>query len=135
MSDRSSEARTVSVTIERPPRTVYDYVADPTTLPLWAFFESIAPAGDGRWTVTGPGGETSTITFAGPNEFGVLDQDVEVAPGDVVHVPLRVVPNGPGSEVLFTAFRRPDYSDDDFDADVAIVRADLARLKHLLEAG
>jgi Polyketide cyclase / dehydrase and lipid transport len=133
MTDETSEARTVSVTISRPPRTVYDYVADPATLPLWAFFESIVPAGDGRWTVTGPGGETSTVSFAGPNEFGVLDQDVEVAPGDIVHVPLRVVPNGAGSEVLFTSFRRPEYSDADFDADVATVRADLARLKELLE--
>lgn len=134
MTDRTGEARTVSVTIERPPQTVYDYVADPATLPLWTFFESITPAGDGRWTSTGPDGETAAIAFAPPNEFGVLDQDVEVAPGDVVHVPLRVVPNGPGSEVLFTAFRRPEYTDDDFDADVAVVRADLARLKELLES-
>jgi hypothetical protein len=133
MTDRTSEARTVSVTISRPPETVYDFVADPATIPLWAFFESIAPAGDGRWTATGPGGEISTMTFAGRNEFGVLDQDVEVAPGDVVHVPLRVVPNGPGSEVLFTIFRRPEYSDDDFEADIAVVRADLARLKELCE--
>lgn len=134
MTDSTSEARTVSVTIDRPAKAVYDYVADPATLPLWAFFESITPAGDGRWTSTGPGGETATITFAAANEFGVLDQDVEVAPGDVVHVPLRVVPNGPGSEVLFTAFRRPECSDADFDADVAVVRADLGRLKQLLES-
>ena len=130
----TSEARTVSVTIARPPRTVYDYVADPATLPTWAFFESITPAGDGRWTTTGPGGETATITFAGPNDLGVLDQDVEVGPGDVVHVPLRVVPNGDGSEILFTAFRRPEYDDDDFDADVAVVLADLTRLKQILES-
>jgi polyketide cyclase/dehydrase/lipid transport protein len=133
MTEGTHEARTVSVTIARPPKAVYDYVADPANLPEWSYFESIAPAGDGRWTVTGPGGETATIGFAGPNELGVLDQDVEVAPGDVVHVPLRVVPNGVGSELMFTAFRRPEYTDADFDADVAIVRADLARLKEILE--
>jgi hypothetical protein len=133
MTDGTSEARTVSVTIARPPRAVYDYVADPATLPEWSYFESIAPAGEDRWTVTAPGGETATVRFAGPNELGVLDQAVEVAPGEVVTVPLRVVPNGTGSEVLFTAFRRPQYTDADFDADVAIVRADLARLKEILE--
>ncbi|HEY6746925.1 MAG TPA: SRPBCC family protein [Mycobacteriales bacterium] len=134
MTDSTSETRTVSVTIARPPKTVYDYLADPATIPQWSYFESIEPAGDGRWTVTGPEGETATMTFAPQNGFGVADQNVEVAPGRWVHVPLRVVPNGSGSEVLFTAFRQPQYSDDDFDADVALVRTDLARLKQILES-
>lgn len=135
MTESCREARTISASIARPPKAVYDYLADPATIPQWSFFESIEPAGDGRWTVTGPDGETAAITFAPPNGFGVLDQNVEVAPGRWVHVPLRVVPNGDGSEVLFTAFRQPQYSDDDFDADVAVVRADLTRLKQILESG
>ena len=133
MTDTPRQARTVSVTIARPPKDVYDYLADPANIPDWAFFTSIEPAGDDRWTVTGPGGETAVMTFAPANGFGVVDQNVEVAPGDWVHVPLRVVPNGPGSEVLFTSFRQPHYSDDDYDADVALVRTDLARLKEILE--
>jgi hypothetical protein len=133
MTDSTREARTVSVTIDRPPKVVYDYLADPAQIPQWSFFESIEPAGDGRWTVTGPEGETATITFAPPNGFGVVDQHVEVGPNEWVHVPLRVVPNGAGSEVLFTAFRQPQYSDADYDADVALVRTDLDRLKQILE--
>ena len=133
MTDSTREARTVSVTIDRPPKTVYDYLADPANIPEWSYFESIEPAGDGQWTTTGPQGETATITFAPANGFGVADQNVEVAPGQWVHVPLRVVPNGDGSEVLFTSFRRPQYSDDDYDADVALVRTDLTRLKEILE--
>lgn len=134
MTDSTREARTVSVTIERPPQTVYDYLADPAMIPRWSFFSSIEPTGDGSWTVTGPEGETAMMTFAPPNGFGVADQNVEVGPGEWVHVPLRVVPNGAGSEVLFTSFRQPQYSDDDYDADVALVLTDLTRLKQILEA-
>jgi hypothetical protein len=134
MTEPTRQARTVSVTIERPPKTVYDYLTDPAMIPQWSFFVSIEPAGDGAWTVTVPEGDTATMTFAPPNGFGVADQSVEVAPGEWVHVPLRVVPNGSGSEVLFTSFRQPQYSDADYDADVALVLTDLTRLKELLEA-
>ena len=133
MTDTTSEARTVSVTIARPPKTVYDYIADPDNFPAWSFVESIEPTGDGRWA-TVVQGRTAMTSFAPANGFGVLDQEVEIAPGDVVHVPLRVVPNGDGSEVLFTAFRRPEFSDADFDADVDLARTDLARLKEILES-
>ena len=72
------------------------------------------------------------LSFAGRNELGVLDHDVRV--GDAtVHVPMRVVANGGGSEVLLTAFRRPGMSDEEFAADVAAVEKDLAALKTLLE--
>ncbi|WP_300266119.1 hypothetical protein [Microbacterium sp.] len=39
--------------------------------------------------------------------------------------PLRVLRNGDGSEVVFTLFRLPDVTDDDFEKDAALVRADL----------
>lgn len=125
------DARTVSVSIDRTPQDVYAYAADPRNLPAWSFVEAIVPDGD-RWTATVPGA-TSTMTFVPTNDLGLLDHDVEVGPGDVVHVPMRVVPNGTGAEVLLTVFRRPDGSVADFEADVATVRADLAALKKLLE--
>lgn len=118
----------MSVTISRPPREVYDYVADPRHLSEWSFVESVAPDGAG-WTAVVPGG-TSRMTFTPPNDLGVLDHDVELPDGRVVHVPMRVVPNGEGSEVLFTVFAGPGV---DVAADLATVLADLTRLAGILE--
>ncbi len=124
----STRARTVSVTIARQPREVYENVADPRHLPEWSFVESVAPDGAG-WTAVVPGA-TTRMTFAPRNGLGVLDHDVELPDGQVVHVPMRVVANGTGSEVLFTVFAGPGM---DLEADVATVLADLTRLRDILE--
>ena len=47
--------------------------------------------------------------------------------------PVRVFPNNDGSELVFTVYRRPDVSDQEFAADAAAVEKDLAKLKTLLE--
>jgi uncharacterized protein YndB with AHSA1/START domain len=127
------EARTVSVSVDRSPADVYEYAADPRNLPRWSFIEAVAPSDDGRWEATVPGGGRSLFTFAPPNELGVLDHDVVVSEEHVVHVPMRVVANQGGSEVLFTAYRQPGMSDADFAADIAAVEKDLATLKTVLE--
>jgi hypothetical protein len=46
---------------------------------------------------------------------------------------MRVVPNGEGSEFVFTLIRRPEMSDDQFAKDKAAVENDLKTLKELLE--
>ena len=75
------------------------------------------------------------VVFAPANDFGVVDHIVfPLRGGDpVADVPLRVVPNGTGSEVMLTVFQQPDMSDVQYDADCKLVQADLARLKHALE--
>ena len=47
---------------------------------------------------------------------------------------MRVVPDGGGSEVVFTLRRLPGMSNEDFERDAGLVQADLTRLKQLLEA-
>ena len=80
-----------------------------------------------------PGGR-ARITFAPPNPFGVLDHDVLTPAGETVHVPMRVLPDGDGSEVVFTVRPAPGTGEDEFARDVAAVRADLATLKAVLES-
>lgn len=127
----------LTASIERPARRVYAVVADPLQLASWAHGLGGAPIRlpDGAWrmdTANGP----IRVAFAPPNPFGVVDHVVTALSGDgpVVDIPLRVVPNGEGSEVQFTLFRQPDMTDEQFAADAATVRADLQRLKQLLEA-
>jgi hypothetical protein len=50
-----------------------------------------------------------------------------------IHNPMRVVPNGEGSEFVFTLIRRPGISDAQFAEDTLAVENDLRTLKNLLE--
>jgi hypothetical protein len=125
-------AHTVSVGIAVDPRAVYKFASDPSNLPAWApgMVKSIEKKND-KWvaqTALGP----ATFRFAASNEFGVLDHDVEMASGRF-HNPMRVVPNGTGSEVLFTLIQLPGVPDQQFQQDMDTVRADLNKLRTLLE--
>ena len=46
---------------------------------------------------------------------------------------MRVFPNNDGSELVFTLYRRPDVSDQEFAEDAKSVEKGLAKLKGLLE--
>jgi hypothetical protein len=128
------EMRTISVSVRREWRAVYDFVRRPENFARWASgaARSLRREGD-QWVADGPDGR-AVLRFAGPNEFGVLDHWVTLASGAELHMPVRVVPNGSGAEVTFTLFRQPGMSDDIFARDAAWVTKDLAALKALLEA-
>ena len=124
----------VSVFIARRPAEVYAFASDPRNLPRWAAGlarSEVTQDGDG-WAADAPFGRIR-IRFAPPNPFGVMDHDVELESGVTVHNPMRVVPNGEGSEFVFTLFRRAGMSDAELDRDKAAVERDLDTLKSLLE--
>jgi predicted homoserine dehydrogenase-like protein len=73
------------------------------------------------------------IRFTEPNAYGVLDHYVELPDGSEIYVPMRVIANGTGSEVMLTLFRVPGMNDEKFAADAQWVMRDLNRLKDLLE--
>jgi len=73
------------------------------------------------------------VKFAEQNAFGVMDHEVTLESGVAVHNPMRVMPNGDGSEFLFTLIRQPGMSDEQFAKDKAAVEKDLRALKDLLE--
>ena len=124
---------TISVSIDCPPERVYAFVADPANLPRWAtaFVLSAKPSASG-WVVDTPGGCVG-LRFVEANALGVLDHYVSPAPGVEILNPMRVVPNGTGSEVLFTLFQLPGTPDERFEEDAAMVERDLATLKQVLE--
>jgi hypothetical protein len=128
------DVRHLSIYIARQPSDVYEFASDPRNLPRWAAGlarSEVTRAGD-AWVVEAPFGK-ATIRFAPKNVLGVMDHDVELESGATVHNPMRVVPNGEGSEFIFTLFRRPDMSDEQFAADRRAVEQDLRTLKELLE--
>ena len=126
-------SRTLSIAIERPWRDVYRFLAAPANFALWASgLGSSLSESDGRWTADGPEGRVE-VRFTPENPYGVVDHRV-LAPGGEVSVPMRVVENGDGCEVLVTLFRTPAMDDARFAADAAWIERDLAALKALLEA-
>jgi hypothetical protein len=128
------ESRTISIRINRPAAVVYDFVSVPENFPKWAsgLGKSLTKR-DGEWiaeTLQGP----MKLRFVERNSFGVLDHYVIAEPGLEIYIPMRVISNSAGSEVLFTLFRLPEMSDDKFAEDAEWVERDLNVLKNLLEA-
>ena len=56
-----------------------------------------------------------------------------LATGIEIYIPLRVIANGTGAEVMLTLFRLPEMTDAVFARDAEWVAKDLAALKALLE--
>jgi Polyketide cyclase / dehydrase and lipid transport len=130
----TSRSRHISERIARPADEVYDYAADPASLPQWApGLGSSVEKIDGQWFVETPQGRVG-FAFVQRNEYGVLDHYVTLPSGEVVYIPLRVIADGSGSEVVITLRRRPGMSDQDFKADADAMAADLSRLRQVLEA-
>jgi hypothetical protein len=126
-------ARTVTVSIDRDWREVYDFVSVPQNFARWAagLGRGFEKSGD-EWVADGPNGKIR-IRFSAPNEFGVVDHDVHDASGVEVRNAMRVVANGTGAEVMFTVLRMPGMTEQEFAADAAAVERDLHTLKALLQ--
>jgi hypothetical protein len=75
----------------------------------------------GLWTT--PRGPMK-VRFVEKNDFGVLDHYVNPAGST----------EWSGSEIIFTLFRLPDMSEEQFAEDVGMVERDLKALKIVLES-
>jgi len=127
-------ARTFSVSIRREWQGVYERIWHPEFFARWAsgLAQSELREEGGQWLADGAEGPVR-IRFTPHNAFGVMDHSIETDDGQVIHVPLRIVPNGDGAEVLLTLFRQPEMDDERFAADIKWVNRDLKALKALVE--
>lgn len=130
-----AKSKHLSTLIDRASSAVYAYAADPANLPCWAsgLASTTVEQVDGQWVADSPMGR-AVISFAARNDIGVLDHVVTLPSGESVYNPLRVIPHGNASEVVFTLRQRPGMSDDEFARDAESVRTDLNSLKGVLEA-
>ncbi|BDX32541.1 polyketide cyclase [Mycobacterium antarcticum] len=123
--DTTLESRHVSQWIAAEAPAVYAFAVDPGNLPRWA-------AG-----LADPTLADAEVRFAPHNDFGVLDHVVRLPSGEEVYNPMRVIPAGTdrgGCEVVFTLRRLAGVTDAAFEADAALVAADLETLRLLVEA-
>lgn len=127
------ESRTITVRIDRPFKSVYEFLADPADWNQWAFGlgKNIRRSKDGWIADSGVG--IARVRFTPRNNFGVVDHTVIRPSGQRVYIPMRLIVNGSGCELLFTLLREPKMSDAQFASDAGFVERDLNGLKRVLE--
>ena len=128
------EAKVIACSVQQSARELYEMLWAPESFPKWASgLSSAMLERDGAsWKVQGPEGPIR-IRFSDYNGFGVMDHWVELGESRVIYVPMRIIVNGDGSEVMLTLFRQPGMSAEKFAEDEAWVRRDLASLKAFAE--
>jgi hypothetical protein len=128
------QVRHISVGINRTFDEVYGFLSEPINFEKWAsgLGNGLRHLGGRLWRAESPEGGI-TVRFTDLNPYGVLDHEVETPTGERILNPMRVIPNGSGSEVVFTLLQRPGVSDATFEADAKWVSRDLEALKGLLE--
>jgi hypothetical protein len=129
------ESKTIGVRIARDWRDVYAFMVRPESFASWASGLGKPLSHDGStWIFESAEGSPVTVRFTPHNDYGVLDHHVVLPDGYEIYIPLRVIANGQGAEVLFTLFRPDGMSDDSFAADAQWVERDLDALKQRMEA-
>lgn len=128
------EAKTISVAIARAWHETYAFMEHPLSFAQWASGLGKPLRGEGlQWTFESADGRPVSVRFTPRNPYGVLDHYVSTGQGDEIYVPMRVVANRDGCEVLLTLLRTAGMSDAQFAADAQWVERDLAELKRFLE--
>ena len=128
------ETHTVTVTIDAPLATVAADLADPTTHPDWAtefYAGPVRPAASGDFIAPVPmmGGQVRHRIDADIAR-GLLD--LYFAPQGAAYgppIPVRLVPNGDGVDVLWTLARFPGVSDQAWQQGLASMTRELQALK------
>lgn len=126
-------ARTDSISINRDWQALYEAFWRPEVFPKWAsgLAESDLRQEGDKWLADGPEGPI-TIRFTPHNDYGVMDHFVDTGDGKEIHVPLRVIQNGDGAEVMLTLFRQPGMDDEMFARDAKWITRDLRALKNFV---
>jgi hypothetical protein len=130
MQMHTNRSETRQISIQAPPETVLDLVGDPRALPRWApnFATTVEPDGE-HWTVNG--------------ELGIhLRVDRELGTADILRTSnlrtgaySRVIPNGEGSEFLFTLFFPDGTEEAAVRRQMEVVEEELLTIRSLCEAG
>ena len=128
-------SQTITVSIQCPHRQVYEFLVEPLNLPTWASTvgSTIEHLSGNDWASDTETGRL-IYRYHPRNEYGILDHAV-FRPGETPFtVPMRIVANGDGAEVIYTHFQRPGTSDEAFASEAEWVQADFLTLKTLLES-
>ncbi|MFG1174739.1 polyketide cyclase [Erwiniaceae bacterium CAU 1747] len=126
-------SHTLSIAIPRNWVDLYETIWKPEFFPEWVSGLSNTPLEqDGNiWRGKGPQGAIN-VRFTEHNPYCIMDHYVDTGLSKEIFVPMRIVANGSGSQVLITLFRQPLLSDERFAQELERIRQDLQTLHTLL---
>ncbi|MBE5253928.1 polyketide cyclase [Mixta mediterraneensis] len=126
-------SQTISITIARNWLDLYETIWKPEFFSRWATgLCSGTPEPEGNhWRARGPSGNVR-IRFTSHNPFGVMDHWVDSGTGKELYIPMRVIANAHGAEVLSTVYCLPLMSDEKFSQSIQQIKQDLAQLNTIL---
>jgi putative heme iron utilization protein len=130
---QTAESRNLKISMDCNIDEAYEFLSVPENFPKWASGLGKLHKKDDIWLVDTPDG-TMKIRFSERNKFGVLDHWVMPNPNATIYIPMRLVSNGRGCDLIFTLFRLPDMTQQNFDADAEWVMRDLQAARQLLES-
>jgi|SRR5690242_10473094 len=91
---------------------------------------------NGEWIAESPEGQAK-VRITKRNDFGILDHYVKpfssTNKDEEIFIPMRVVQNGDGSEVIFTIYQLAGMSEEKYTEDIRMVEQDLQSLKSIVE--
>lgn len=128
------EGHLIETYVEKPVDDVRRFLAEPRNFPRWATvdeatFRQIGPlewAGDAE---SGP----RIVRFSPPNDQGIFDHAFYRPGAEPVMMPMRAMPQGTGTLISFTFYRRPGMDDEQLASALDWLRLDFDGLKALLE--
>ena len=127
-----NQTQTRSIAIDAPPRAVVELLADGARLPEWApGFAPEVQAEDDHWLV-GSGDGRFKIRIRSSVELGTVD--ILAAADERSGAFGRVIPNGDGSEFLFSLQFPPGTERGAIEAQMAVVEGELEAVRALAEA-
>jgi hypothetical protein len=127
-------ADTQAVTLDAPPTTVFEFLADPENLPRWAvgFAHAVRRDGD-MWRVRTAQGEVG-LRLAADSAGGTIDFHIVAGPGVEVVAYSRVIPAPEGAVYVFTQLQEAGMPDAVFDGQVRALRDELVVLQAIMRA-
>jgi Polyketide cyclase / dehydrase and lipid transport len=126
-----NSTQTRSIAIAAPPEAVVEVLADGTRLPEWApQFANEARAEGDHWVVDS-GGQQLRIRIKASADSGTVD--IVSADDERIGSFSRVIPNGEGSEFLFTLLFPQGTDQAAIDAQMAVVEGELETVRSLVE--
>jgi len=122
-------AHTESVTLEAPFAVAFAYLSNPEHLPEWAsvYCDHIVRDGSG-WAAQTVIGQVG-VRYDCNSANGTVDIVSIMAPGVESIAYTRLIPNGTGSEFIFTFVRSNEMSDEVFDSQRWGLREELRNLR------
>jgi hypothetical protein len=125
---------TQAISIDAPPSAVIDLLSDAAEFPRWAagFARAVRVDGDDWIVDTGEGEVRLRVRVS--RELGTVDYLLaDALPGREIGAFSRVVPNGRGSDFVFTQFFADDMRDADLADQKAVVAVELQTVRALCE--